>query len=432
MIAAALAANACGVLKKGKHTNTPVLGQRIAVLTGEGDVTVDPATATLPMSLPQAVVNSDWTQSGGNPPKAMGQLALGNAAQAFVVQAGRGSSLTARLAAAPIVANGRVYTIDTLGTVRAFDAKTGATVWASQTPTEKGGEKSLYGGGIAYDQGRIYATNGIGYVAALDERNGGIVWKVRPAGPLRGSPTVANGSVYVMSQDNQIFSLKENDGSANWSQAATLEIAGVFGSASPAVGQGTVVAGFSSGELNAYRYENGRMVWQDALQRTSIRTSVSSLSDIDADPVIDSGQVIAVGQGGRMVALDILTGQRQWELNLAGIDTPWVAGDWIFVVTDQAKVICVNRQNGHIRWITQLPQFLKAKSKKGEIDYSGPVLAGGRLIVTGTNGAVVFVDPTTGAVQGQTSVRIGISLPPVVANSTMYILDDNGRLHAFR
>jgi outer membrane protein assembly factor BamB len=198
------------------------------------------------------------------------------------------------------------------------------------------------------------------------------------------------------------------------------------------VGQGTVVAGFSSGELNAYRYENGRMVWQDALQRTSIRTSVSSLNDIDADPVIDNGQVIAVGQGGRMVALDILTGQRQWELNIAGIDTPWVAGDWIFVVTDQAKIICVYRQNGHIRWITQLPQFQKAKSKKGEIDYSGPVLAGGRLIVTGSNGAVIFVDPTTGAVRGQTSARVGISLSSVVANSTMYILDDNGRLHAFR
>ena len=73
-----------------------------------------------------------------------------------------------------------------------------------------------------------------------------------------------------MSQDNQIYSLKESDGSTNWSQAASLEIAGVFGSASPAIGQGTVVAGFSSGELNAYRYENGRQVWQDALQRTSI------------------------------------------------------------------------------------------------------------------------------------------------------------------
>jgi len=255
---------------------------------------------------------------------------------------------------------------------------------------------------------------------------------VRPAGPLRGSPTIANGAVYVMSQDNQIFSLKEDDGATNWSQPASLEIAGVFGSASPAVGQGTVVAGFSSGELNAYRYENGRQVWQDALQRTSIRTSVSSLNDIDADPVVDNGQVIAVGGGGRMVALDLITGQRQWELNLAGISTPWLAGDWIFVVTDDSKLICVYRQNGHIRWINQLPQFQKAKSKKGEIEYSGPVLAGGRLIITGSNGALIFVNPTTGAFQSQTAIGAGVSLSPVVANSTLYLFDDRGRLHAFR
>jgi len=433
MIAAAFAASGCATFKKGKKSNTPVLGQRIAVLSGENDVTVDPATATLPMSLPEAVANTDWSQSGGNASKSMGQLALGTRlAGAFTVQAGRGSSLTARLAAAPVVAGGHVYVTDTLGTVRAFDGRTGALLWASQTPTEKGGEKSLYGGGLAYDQGRVYATNGLGFVVALDERNGGIVWRVRPGGPLRGAPTVANGAVYVMSQDNQIYSLKEDDGTTNWSQAASLEIAGVFGSASPAVGQGTVVAGFSSGELNAYRYENGREVWQDALQRTSIRTSVSTLNDIDADPVIDNGQVIAVGQGGRMVALDLITGQRQWELNLAGISTPWLAGDWIFVVTDEAKLICVYRQNGHIRWITQLPQFQKAKSKKGEIEYSGPLLAGGRLIVTGSNGALIYVDPTTGAFQSQTSVGAGVSLPPVVANSTLYIYDDRGRLLAYR
>ena len=433
MIAAALAASGCGVFKKGKKTNTPVLGQRVAVLTGENDVAVDPATASLPMSLPEATANSDWTQSGGNAGKSMGHLALGSAlTTAFTVQGGRGSTLTARLAAAPVVAGGHVYVIDTLGTVRAFDGRTGAQLWASQTPADRGGEASLYGGGIAYDQGRIYATNGLGYVVALDERNGGLVWKVRPGGPLRGSPTVANDALYVMSQDNQIYSLKESDGSTNWSQAASLEVAGVFGSASPAVGQGTVVAGFSSGELNAYRYENGREVWQDALQRTSIRTSVSTLNDIDADPVVDSGQVIAVGQGGRMVALDLITGQRLWELNLAGISTPWLAGDWIFVVTDDGKLMCVYRQNGHIRWINQLPQFQKPKSKKGQIEYSGPVLAGGRLIVTGSNGAMIYVDPMTGAFQSQSSIGAGVSLQPVVANSTLYVLDDRGRLNAFR
>lgn len=433
MIAAALAASGCAVLKKGKASKTPVLGERVAVLTSEGGAEIDPATASLPMSLPQATTNTDWAQSGGSPSKSMGQLSLGTAlAHAFSVSAGRGSSLTARLAAAPIVANGRIFTMDTMGAVRAFDAQTGARAWESSTPSDKGGESSLYGGGLAFDNGRIYATNGLGYVVALDASNGGLVWKVRPGGPLRGAPSVANNAVYVISQDNQIYSLDEGNGSTNWSQAASLEIAGVFGTASPAVGQGTVVAGFSSGELNAYRYENGRQVWQDALQRTSIRTTVSSLSDIDADPVIDNGQVFAVGQGGRMVALDLITGQRLWEVNIAGIDTPWVAGDWVFVITDDAKLLCLSRTNGHVRWINQLPQFVKLKSKKGQIEYSGPVLAGGRLIVTGSNGVLINIDPTTGSFQSQTNVGAAVSLPPVVANNTLYIYDDRGQLHAFR
>jgi outer membrane protein assembly factor BamB len=433
MIAAALAAGGCSLLKKGRP-KTPVLGQRIPVLTSEGDVAVDPETARIPMVLPDPVANTEWTQSGGNAAKSVGQLALGTAlGRAFTVPAGRGSSMTARLASEPVVAGGRVYTIDTLGAVRALDAQTGAAIWASQTPyEERANTPSLYGGGIAYDNGRIFATNGLGYVSALDVRTGGIVWKVRPGGPLRGAPTVSGDAVYVMSQDNQIYALKESDGSTNWSQAASLEIAGVFGSASPAVGQGTVVAGFSSGELNAYRYENGRMVWQDALQRTSIRTSVSSLSDIDADAVIDRGQVIAVGQGGRMVSLDITTGQRQWELNLAGISTPWVAGDWIFVVTSDAQLLCIARNNGHIRWINKLPPFNHLKAKKGQIDYKGPILAGGRLIVVGTNGVMINIDPATGSFQSQTSAGAGISQGPIVANSTLYIYDDDGRLSAFR
>ena len=433
MIGAALAASGCSVFHRGGKPKTPVIGERIPVLAAEGDVEVDPAVAAIPMTLPDAVANTEWGQSGGNASKSVGQVALGNAlGVAFHVQGGRGSSLTARLASEPVVGGDKVFTIDTLGVVRAFDAKTGGRVWETATPSDRGNEASLYGGGIAYDNGIIYATNGLGYVSAIDARNGGITWKVRPGGPLRGAPSVSNGAVYVMSQDNQIYSLKESDGSTNWSQAASLEIAGVFGTASPAVGSGTVVAGFSSGELNAYRYENGRMVWQDALQRTSIRTSVSSLSDIDADPVIDRGQVIAIGQGGRMVALEINTGQRLWELNIAGIATPWVAGDWIFVVTDQAKLLCIYRQNGHIRWITQLPRFLKPKSKKGEIDYSGPVLAGGRLIVTSSAGTIVSVEPTRGTIQSQLSVGVPISLSPVVANATLYVLDDRARLSAYR
>jgi len=432
LIAGALVSTSCGILKKAPP-KTPTIGERIPVLASELDVVVDPETSALPMTLPAAVANTEWAQSGGNASKSMGHVALGNSlGEAFRVGIGEGSNLKARLASSPVVADGRVYTIDTNSTVRAFDATSGAQVWATQFGTEKGNNASLFGGGVAYGSGRVFATNGLGFAAALDGTNGGIVWQVRPGGPLRGQPTVAGDAVYIMSQDNQLYSLKAADGTTNWSNAASLEIAGVFGTASPAYSQGTVVGGFSSGELNAYRYENGRLVWQDQLARTSITTSVSSLSDIDADPVIDGGQVIAVGQGGRMVALELITGQRMWELTIAGISTPWVAGEWIFVVTDEAKLIAVGRRTGKVRWINQLPRFEKEKSKKGQISYVGPILAGNRLIVVGSNGTLINVDPVNGSFQSQTNVGAGVRLQPVVANSTLYVLDEDGRLHAYR
>jgi outer membrane protein assembly factor BamB len=153
---------------------------------------------------------------------------------------------------------------------------------------------------------------------------------------------------------------------------------------------------------------------------------------VDANPVIDRGQVVALGQGGRMVGLELITGQRQWELNLAGISTPWVVGDWAFVVTDDARLIAVNRGSGKVRWITQLPGFRNVKKKAGPIFYRGPVLAGGRLILVSSEGALINVDPNNGGFQSQTSIRAPVTLSPVVANQTLYILDQNGRLHAFR
>ncbi len=427
-----LALAGCSTLRKGKP-KTPVLGDRISILSTELDITVDPATAAIPMSLPAAQVNADWSQPGGAPGKAPGHLALGKSlGQAFNVSIGAGAATGKRLAAAPVVSGGKLFTIDTASTVRAFDAKTGAALWTTQFGTAARGAPSLFGGGVAVDGGHVFATNGLGFVAALDAGNGGKLWQVRLGGPLRGAPSVGNGTVYAISQDNQIYALGQADGKTAWSNAAALEIAGVFGAGSPAIGQGTVIAGFSSGELNAYRYENGRQVWQDTLSRTSIRTSVSSLADVDADPVIDSGQVFALGQGGRMVALDLVSGQRLWELNLAGISTPCVVGEWVFLVTDEAKVVAIARSTGKVRWISQLPRYRNKKGKTGPINYKGPIIAGDRLILTGSNGTLINLDPASGSFQSQTSAGGPVSLPPIVANQTLYVLTDSGRLIAYR
>ena len=423
----------CGVFGKDKKKVSPTVGERIAVLAAEAEIEVDPALAGVPVTLPVAATNADWAQSGGSASKSLGHLTLGAApAQAWRVSIGKGNNIDGQLASAPVVGGGRVYTIDTLARVTAFNPDTGAQLWRVQVRGEGASEGTLFGGGVSFDNNRVYVTNGAGFAAALDAATGATVWQVRLGGPLRGAPTVANELVYVMSQDNQLYALNPADGAIRWTGAAAAEIAGVFGTAAPAAAQGTVVAGFSSGELNAYRYENGRIVWQDALARTSISTAVTTLSDIDADPVIDGGRVYAVGQGGRMVALELTTGQRVWEINVAGISTPWVAGEWIFVVTDEAQLLCISRSNGHIRWLSQLPRWRDQKDKKGRIAWSGPVLASDRLVLVSSQGQIAYVSPFDGAIQSTTPTGESTSLPPVVANNSLYILHDNGQLSAFR
>ncbi len=434
---AAIALSGCAQLGLGgggdKKPKTPTIGKRIPVLTSEVGAEVDPSLADVAVLLPPAQPNDSWGQPGGNGSKSMDHPALGLALGQAWTTSIAGSSKQERLAAAPVVANGKLYVIDTRATVHAFDANNGSKIWSTSFGTDKkDGRQSVFGGGVSVEGDVVYATNGIGDVAALNAANGTQIWKKRPGGPLRGAPAVGLGKIFVMSQDNQIFAMNAADGVVDWNETAAVELAGVFGVAAPAIAQGTVVAGFSSGELNAYRYENGRALWSDALSRTSISTSVSSLADIDASPVIDRGRVFAVGQGGRMVSMELVTGQRLWEINVAGISTPWIAGEWVFMVTDEAKLLCISRSNGKVRWISQLQRFKSEKKKKGPITWTGPVLAGDRLIVASSEGQLANVSPADGSLQSVTKSGGGYFLSPIVANNTLYTLANDGRLTAWR
>jgi outer membrane protein assembly factor BamB len=331
-----------------------------------------------------------------------------------------------------VIGGGALFVMDTNGTVHAFDAASGAERWTKGFQIKGDGSSSVYGGGAAYADSRVYITTGAGEVAALDAADGKQLWKVKPAGPLRGSPTIAFNSVFVMTQANQLISLNAADGVQQWNKSASVGQTGVFGVAAPAAGQGTVIAGYSTGELIAYRYENGREVWSDALARTSLSTTVGVLTDIDADPIIDRGRVYALGQGGRMAAYELITGQRIWELNLAGISTPAVAGDWIFTLTDDARLLCIARSTGKVRWLTQLARFENEKKKKGPIFWSGPVLAGDRLWFVNSDGKVYSAAVTDGVPSLVTELKSPVTLAPVVANNTLYILDDGGKITALR
>lgn len=432
LISLGLAVSGCGIFKGGKKTPTTV-GQRIPILTYESKAEAEAELQGTTVVLPLEEARADWGQPGGTPDKSNGHLSWSGALErVWTASIGSGSSSTRRLNAAPVVHRGRVFTIDTMGEVRAFDARTGGLAWSDKIRLKGQAQGIAFGGGVSADNGRVFATTGFGILVAYDASQGVELWRATVPVPLRGAPTVAGDRLFVMSQDNQLFAFDVETGSQLWNVTGTVEVAGLLGAGAPAVALGTVVVGFGSGELTALRAENGRTVWSDALTRTGRATAMAALSDIDASPVIDRGRVFAIGHGGRMAALEIATGQRVWERNFAGVWTPWVAGEFIYTVTLEGELLCLTRSEGKVRWVTELDRWKNPKKKTKPIYWAGPVLGSEKLLAVSSDKSIVMVDAYEGKVLKTAKLGAAAYLPPVLAGGLAYVLTDDGRLSAWR
>lgn len=433
VVVLALGLAACDSLNPfGGKEKERLPGERISVLLQDPDLKPDELIADLDVVLPPPEANTDWPQPGGNAAHVMQHLELADApSRAWTVDIGSGSSGNRRLLAAPVVADGVVYTMDAEAEIRAFDAASGNRLWSADAASKEEDEGG-FGGGIAYADGRLYVTTGYAEVLALNAKTGEEIWRERVSAPMRAGPTVAEGQVYALTVDNRLLALNAADGRPLWTHAGIAEVAGILGGASPAVEDGIVIVPHSSGELFALRTTRGRMLWSDSLSAIRRIDAVSQLADIRGHPVIDRGLVFAMSHSGRMVALDARTGGRVWEKLIGGIQTPWVAGDFIYAINSEDVLFCLVRENGLIRWVRQLPRYEDEEDKEDPILWVGPVLASDRLVVAGSHGTALSISPYTGEILGRLSLPDDISIAPVVADGTLYFLTDDADLVALR
>ena len=416
----------------GEAEAPPLPGERISVLALERAPEPDERIADLEVRLPRPTINVSWPQSGGYADHAMHHIAApGPLERAWIADAGDGDSEDRQLMASPIIGDGRVYTFDAESMVSAHKAETGRRVWdAAALPEDE--EDDAFGGGIAYGGGRVFAATGVGEIVAYDASNGSEIWRVAVGAPIRSSPSLSEGRLFVVSYDNQLFALSALDGRTLWTHSGIAENAQLLGTASPAVSGGLVVTAYSSGELFALRADNGRVAWSDTLSFGSRTGASSVLSDINGSPVIDRDRVYAVSFSGRLVAISLRTGERLWDQEVSGVQTPWIAGDFLFLLTTDGDVLCLSRRDGRIRWVHSLPRYEDPEDREDPIYWTGPVLVSDRLIVVGTNGQAVSISPYSGRLLGQIELPDGVDLPPAVANGTVYIFTNEGDLVALR
>ena len=193
-----------------------------------------------------------------------------------------------------------------------------------------------------------------------------------------------------------------------------------------------MVAPFSSGELNAYLVTNGRPIWVDDLTSARGSTGLAVLNNVAGDPVISEGVVYAASQSGRLVAVDLRSGDRVWTRNIGGVQPPYVAGPYLFFVSGQGDLIAMLKTSGKVIWNRPLGAYRDPEDREEPIIWAGPIAAGGRLLLPSDYGRMVVIDPANGGVVSEIDLPGGASNPPIAAGGTVYVLTDDATLAAYR
>lgn len=423
----------CGLFSKDK---IKLDGDRISVLDTEVKLRPDYREGEVRIMLPRPVRNTSWTQSGGNSQHLMKHLETGNKLQGFWDTGfGAGNSHRDYLIAEPVIAYKVVFAIDADAIVSAYRLDSGKQIWKQRLKPLIREDKSIAikGAGIAEYDRKIYATTGFGGVFALDMLTGKKLWFYNAQTPMRIAPTVNAGKVFVQTIDNTLIALDAANGNELWRYKSAMEQTTLVGGASPAYDpeKDLVVAAFSNGELRAFKASTGSPLWSDWLVSRTRSNSLANINAIKANPVIDREVVYAVGHNNILVAIDIRTGSRIWEREIGSTNQPWVAGKFMFVLSNDHDLLAIEAKSGKIVWNTKIPLGTDSDDKAG-VFVTGPVLADNRLLVATSNGYAFAVSPYTGKIMSFVTLDDGVEVSPIVADGITVITTNDADLIAYK
>ena len=415
-------------------------GQRIPLLALDEQLNISDALKGQSFYIPPAQALADCPLPGCTPEQSVENVAAASRFQvAWRRGIGKGSNRTEQITAPPILAEGRIFTMDGNAQVMATDARTGARVWAANLAVKNRRDSREYGGGLAYAAGKVFVSSGYRFVAAVDAKTGRTLWKTMTKLPFHTAPTVADGRVIVASINDDIETFDVATGAPGWTYQALIEPATILSASSPAVVEGTVIAAFSSGELTAVQAANGNQIWSGSLTRISRTSALSEIRDIAGRPIVSKGVVYAGSHSGVAAAIDLRTGDPKWQLPIVTIAPPWVSGDAVYFVSKAGEVVCAAKETGKVYWIrdlnegkrqTRATKFL-GRQVRDRAYWTGVVMANNRLITVSSDGRAASIDPITGVVQGY--LKLGKSpalVQPIAAGGMIYVVTDKGELIA--
>ncbi len=263
----------------------------------------------------------------------------------------------------------------------------------------------------AVANGVVYVGSDDNNLYALNTTTGAKLWSFTTGGSVYSSPAVANGVVYVGSWDfdGNVYALNATTGTKLWSYTT-----GGYVFSSPAVANGVVYVGSYDNNLYALNATTGTKLW-----------SYTTGGYVGTSPAVANG-VVYVGSGAflepaALYALNATTGAQVWNFTTSGgvSSSAAVANGVVYVGSEDNNVYALNATTGMKLW--------NYTTSTGP---SSPAVANGVVYVGGLDGTVYALNASNGSKLWNYTTRNSVESSPAISNGTVYVGGYDGNVYA--
>jgi len=317
----------------------------------------------------------------------------------------------------PALNSGKVYVADDEGLVVAVDQNTGDKVWSVELDVH-------LSGGVGYGGNMIFVGSHDGILYALREDDGTLLWQAQLSSEIL-SPADSDGDfVAVQTLDGKLFALNTETGEQIWVYETEMPVLTLYGTSAPLIAKGRVGAGFANGKIVVLEGDSGAPVWEGRLTLPRGQTELDRLSDIDGQLLLVGEVLYVSGYHGSVAAISRTTGRTLWSKDSSSHHGVSIAGSRLFVVDMDDNVVSMRSSGGQQLWVNN--EF----RNRGLIQ---PLGIGAYVVAADKDGYLHVLSANDGHVVGRTHVDgSGVHVPIATDGETLYVLDADGGLTAYR
>ncbi len=313
----------------------------------------------------------------------------------------------------PLELDENIVFAESTGSVTVFSKKTFNILWQKKfddiMPSAIGGNNQLY----------LVGTHS-GELLALNPENGERIWKVRVSSEVLAKPVVDSGIVVVKTVDGQLTALDAASGKEKWIYKKDVPALSVRGNSTPLIVDNKIITGLDSGKLVIVDLITGRLFWEKTIIIPRGRSETERLVDLDADLITNGNVLYIAGFQGRVVALDMQTGEFLWVRKMSVIRNMTLHEGRIYITDVRSHIWALDASTGATIWKQGVFTARKLTSASVMDDY---------LLFGDYQGYIHVLAKADGHQVARLQVDdAGFDIPPFIIAGTIYVQSRSSKI----